>query len=232
MILLNLLYNLSLLYVLFHLSANISKLLAKKTILKLFTLGILIGLVTIIGMKYSFELENGLIFDGRSIIISTGTMFYGPYAGLIGSLLGGIYRYSIGGVGWLPGILTFVVSFLVGYIFYILKNKNESKWTSNTTLLIMGFATHIGVVGSMLFLPKASMINTIQSVAPVMLTLYPLFTLLLGKYNLYLEENEKLTHELLIKESRFRTSLYSIGDGLITTDTQGNVVTMNEVAQK
>lgn len=232
MILLNLLYNLSLLYVLFHLSSNISKLLAKNPILKLFTQGILIGLVTIIGMKYSFELESGLIFDGRSIIISTGTMFYGPYAGLIGSLIGGIYRYSIGGVGWLSGLLTFVVSFLAGLIFYLLRKNNEKVWTSNTALLIMGFATHMGVVAIMLFLPKESMIITLQTIAPVMLTLYPLFTLLLGKYHLYLEENEKLNHELLIKENRFRTSLYSIGDGLITTDTLGNIVTMNEVAQK
>lgn len=232
MIFFNILYNLSLLFVLIYISSFITKLFKKNNLLKIFLQGLLIGLVTIIGMKYSFVLESGLIFDGRSIIISFGTMFFGPFVGLIGAIIGIFYRIYSGGIGWLPGVLTFIVSFSVGLIFYFLKKSDEKKWTSNLSLITMGLITHIGVVSCMFVLPYNSMIKTVQAIAPIMLTIYPLFTWLLGRYQLFTEENEILAENLLNEKNRFRTALYSVGDGLITTDTLGRIVTMNEVAEK
>lgn len=232
MIFFNILYNLSLLFVLIYIASFITKLFKKNNTIRILLQGFLIGLVTIIGMKYSLTLETGLIFDGRSIIISFGTMFFGPSVGFLGAIIGIIYRLQIGGIGWLPGVLTIVVSFSVGMIFYFLKKSDEKKWTSDVSLIVMGLVTHIGVICCMFVLPYESMIKTIQAIAPIMLTIYPFFTWLLGKYQLYTEENESLTENLLNEKNRFRTALYSIGDGLITTDTHGMVVTMNEVAEK
>lgn len=232
MVVFNLLYNLSLLFVLLYLASFIAKLFKSRTNLMKLLQGLLIGLVTIIGMKYSFVLESGLIFDGRSIVISIGTMFFGPVVGAIGVVVGATYRFSLGGTGWIPGVLTFIVSFAVGFLFYYLKSKDSKKWTSDFNLILMGFLTHVGVVSCMFTLPKESMLKTIESIAPIMLTVYPLFTWLLGKYQIYTEVNEILNENLVFEKNRFRTSLYSIGDGLITTDKLGKVVTMNEVAEQ
>ncbi len=232
MIFFSLLYNVSILFVLVFLISILTKTLKSNKKLSIILQGFLIGLVTIIGMKYSVVLENGLIYDGRSIIISFGTMFFGPVVGLIAAIIGGIYRYSIGGVGLIPGVLTFVISFAVGYIFFSLKNKDKIRWTSDWNLILMGFINHLGVVGAMLTLPKSNMTQVFQYIAPIMLTIYPVFTWMLGKFQLYLEENEALSEQIIQERNRFRTTLYSIGDGLITTDIKGNVVTMNIAAEQ
>jgi|GEM_PF-449332 len=232
MIFFSLLYNISILFVLVFLISILTKTLKSNQKLVIILQGILIGLVTIIGMKYSVELENGLIYDGRSIIICFGTMFFGPVVGLIAAIIGGIYRYSIGGVGLIPGILTFVISFAVGYIFFLLKNQDKNRWTSDWNLILMGFINHLGVVGAMLTLPKSNITQVFQYIAPIMLTIYPVFTWMLGKFQLYLEENEALSEQIIQERNQFRTTLYSIGDGLITTDIKGNVVTMNIAAEQ
>lgn len=232
MLFFNLLYNVSLLFVLIYLLSLFKKIIKEYTFLNILIQGAFIGLVTIIGMKYSIVLESGLIFDGRSIIISLATLFYGPIVGFIGSLIGAIFRINIGGSGWLPGTLTFFASFIAGSIFYYLKTKNEKKWTSGLALVVLGYLTHILVLLCMLLLPKDLMIKTYKTVAPIMLTLYPLFTWLIGKLQISIEETEKLHEELARKESKFRTALYSIGDGVVTTDCDGKIVTMNQIAEQ
>jgi two-component system cell cycle sensor histidine kinase/response regulator CckA len=47
-----------------------------------------------------------------------------------------------------------------------------------------------------------------------------------------ISERVQVKEQVGISEARFRATLYSIGDAVISTDTNGNVVTMNSVAEK
>ena len=57
--------------------------------------GMLFGFACVVGMIYPFVLTEGIIFDGRSIIISLAALFFGPVSGLISAIMAIFYRIVI-----------------------------------------------------------------------------------------------------------------------------------------
>ena len=125
MILIDLIYNLSVLVALSVLSGFIDSRYNRKKITGKVLQGLLFGGVVIIGMLNPFVLTEGIIFDGRTIVISLCTLFFGPISGVISSLIGIVYRIYIGGGGLIMGTLTIVEAFVFGYIFYYLRKKEK-----------------------------------------------------------------------------------------------------------
>jgi LytS/YehU family sensor histidine kinase len=81
--------------------------------------GILFGLVTIAGMMNPFVLEEGIIFDGRSVVASVAGVFGGPITALLVFIIGGTYRwFVVGGAGALMGVFVLATSAILGSLFY------------------------------------------------------------------------------------------------------------------
>jgi LytS/YehU family sensor histidine kinase len=59
--------------------------------------GLLFGAVTIIGMVNPVVFSPGIVFDGRSVIISIAGLFCGPVPATITALIAAIYRIWLGG---------------------------------------------------------------------------------------------------------------------------------------
>lgn len=59
--------------------------------------GILYGLIAVIGMTLPFHLLPGIIFDGRSIVLSIAGFFGGPVAAAVSAVIAGLFRLRIGG---------------------------------------------------------------------------------------------------------------------------------------
>ncbi len=77
------------------------------------------GGAALIGMHYPFVLTEGIIFDGRSVVISMAAAFFGPVSGAIAAILALFYRYFVvGGSGVLTGLLVIVSAFLIGWAFF------------------------------------------------------------------------------------------------------------------
>ena len=76
--------------------------------------GLLFGLAAVIGMYRPMVLGPGLIFDGRSVVISVGALYFGPLAALVSAAVSLPYRLHLGGVGVLMGVLTIVLSAMWG----------------------------------------------------------------------------------------------------------------------
>ena len=144
MIVTELIYNLLILLALTVLTELLDKVFNTKNFYTLILTGLLSGGIAIIGMMNPFVLTEGIIFDGRSVIISLSTLFFGPLVGLIASLSCIIFRISLGGIGTLTGILTIISSFLIGLLGYYLKIKNKFK-LSFINLFLFGFLVN-GVV--------------------------------------------------------------------------------------
>lgn len=231
MIINNLAYNLSLIVtfsiISVFLNSRFDRVLRTGRILQ----GILFGIIVCIGMYHPFVFKDGILVDGRSIIISISTLFFGPLTGLIASLISILFRITLGGAGLVTGILLILFSFLIGYYFHVRKLNSKFRLTW-INLYLFGLLTHL-----VLFLFVFAMLGMYILRSNIFITLsvvgiYPLVTLLIGKILTIDEDNKKFLSQLKDRESLFRTTLYSIGDAVITSDIAGRVLYMNPVAEK
>jgi len=73
-------------------------------------LGLLFGGVTIAGMMMPLHYAPGIIFDGRSIVLTLAGLFGGGICAAIAAVLAGAYRAFLGGAGIWAGLATIAVT--------------------------------------------------------------------------------------------------------------------------
>ena len=227
MIIIDLLYNLSVLVALSVFSGFID-LRFKRTELigKLFQ-GMLFGLTAIIGMLYPFILTEGVIFDGRSIVISLCTLFFGPISGGVSALFAIIFRVYLGGAGVVMGVLVTVSSFLIGYIFYLRKNRQPEKPLTNLRLYSLGLFVHISMLVLILSLPSKLILETYTALTFSIIGVYPFVTVLIGKILLDQEENQKFVKQIKESEEKYRLLVDNQTDLIVKTNIEGKFLFVN-----
>jgi PAS domain S-box-containing protein len=230
MIIIDLIYNLSVLVALSVLSGFINSRYDRETLAGKILQGVLFGGVAIIGMLYPFKFTHGVIFDGRSIVISLCTLFFGPISGIISSLAAIIFRIFLGDGGSLTGSLVITASFLIGYYFH--KRRIVGKFPSTRfNLYSFGFFVSAVMMGLMLTLPSLAVKSAYEVITFSVMIFYPLITMLIGKVLSDQEENKTYLERINEEKNLYQTTLYSIGDGVITTDSNLNVQYINPVAE-
>ncbi len=183
--------------------------------------GILFGSAAVIGMLSPVIISEGIIFDGRSVVISICAAFFGPVSGGIATLMPLVLRIYQGGAGMNMGILVIVSSMVIGLIFYDMQNKNNRIMTLKK-LYLLGIVVHILMVIYMNALPAELILDTIRKMAfPVMLV-YPIVTVLIGwvliqatlrsRAKIELLENVKIIAE---SERRFKSIFESSADAIL-----------------
>lgn len=143
-------------------------------------LGLIFGIVAILGMTFPFVLQEGLIFDGRSIILSLATLFYGPIAGIIAGVIAFTYRLFIGGPGVIVGILTVLASVAFGIIFHIIYKK-DLPYLNNLTLVFFNVFVNVFVLLLMFLLPGALRSYAIYKVGFAFAFVYPIVGWIISK---------------------------------------------------
>lgn len=180
MIYIDLLLNLAMLVAISIVSGFIDKRLPRNTAVGVLIQGVLFGVAAVLGMLRPFNLGPGLIFDGRSIMVSICALFFGPWAALMASFLTITCRVMIGGVGAVTGSLVVISSALIGLIAHF-RLRPELNPPSAWSLFLFGTLVHTVMLAIMLTLPEGSGIAVIQRIVlPVLLT-YPVATILTGK---------------------------------------------------
>lgn len=168
-------------------------------------LGILFGAVSIMGMAMPFYYTEGIIYDGRSIILSLAGLFGGTIAGGIAAIFALLYRISLGGAGVWAGIATIVLSVLAG-LFY---RRRCNAHPENLTILqyyLFGIAVHIiMLLCQYVLLPSGLSLIVLQSIGIPVVLVFPVATVLMGI--LFANEDRRVAAEVQLRESeeRFRS---------------------------
>jgi PAS domain S-box-containing protein len=180
MIYLDLITNLALLVALSVVSGFFDKRFPRNTWQGFVLQGVLFGTVAVIGMLRPLVMGPGLIFDGRTVMLSLCALFFGPRSTLIACGIAIICRVSMGGAGVIMGLATIVSSSLIG-LWAHYRFKPSVQPPSILMLYGMGLAVHLAMVALMFTLPGELALSTFKRLGWPVVLLYPLATILAGK---------------------------------------------------
>jgi signal transduction histidine kinase len=168
--------------------------------------GLVFSLATLVAMSRPVILSPGVVFDGRSIVISLAGMFGGPVATALTVVPATIHRLYRGGGGVVMGVCVVITSGLLGMLFFHLRQR-RAYLTQPLYVYLFGLLVHVNMLFWTLTLPRDVMVSTFKTIWIPVIVIYPLATLLLGTLMANLEAkvasekaiqtlNEELEHRV------------------------------------
>lgn len=219
---LDLILNLTLLVALSVVSGFVDKRWRRHTRLGILMQGFLFGSASLIGMLKPLVLGPGLIFDGRSVMLSLCALFFGPWAAVVAAPMPIVYRLWIGGAGARMGVLVVLSSLGIGLVAHSRLKPNENP-PSARDLYLFGFVVHLAMVAMMFALPADIIFSTIFHIGPPVLLLYPLATILAGKILSDQVETLSLIEQLHSSQNFTNTILEHLPVGVAVNSVQPTV---------
>lgn len=217
MFLIDVIYNLTVLVAISVLSGFVDARAPRNTLKGKVYQGLLIGTAAVVGMMQPFVLYSGVIFDGRTVVLSVGTLFFGPVSGLISATMATIMRIGIGGDGLLTGILAITSAVAIGtYFHYRLHSKNTTP--SVFLLYVMGLIVHVVLIAIMFTLPETARQQFMEQVAVTVITFFPLATVLMGKVLSDQLTTRILERDLDRSDQKFRVIFNSTNEAIFIHD--------------
>ena len=185
--------------------------------------GLLFGGACVIGMMTPLRFAPGIIFDGRSIILSVAGLFGGPLTAAVAAAIAGAYRLWLGGAGAGVGLAVIFASAALGVLFHYLRRRDE-RVVRPLALWGFGLLVHLVMLTLMLALPGGAGPDVLRQIGLPVLIAFPLATALLCLIFLDREEWSAILQ-------RHSVTLQAIGDAVIAADSRGRVELLNPVAE-
>lgn len=229
MALIGLIHNLSVLVALSVVSGFFDKRFPRDTLKGKIIQGVIFGSVAVLGMMQPFIFSPGIIFDGRSVVISLCTLFFGFISGFITIGMAILFRIYQSGGGVITGTFVIISSFLIGLIFHK-KNNTINKPKNLKYLFYFGLAVHITMILLMLTLPYKTAINVISTMGIPIIIFYPLATVLIGKILNDQEVYGRAIETLKKSETKFRNYIHNAPYAIFVSDDKGKILEVNKEA--
>ena len=212
----------TLLYDIFWINYNFFKKTKSKILL-----GIILGLVAVLLMLSSFELAEGLVFDTRTVLYVISGLFFGPIATIIAVVIGSLFRIYIAGPGMYMGIFIIFTSAGTGLIW----KKFRPNWRKGNYLLeltLVSFIAHFFMIGSTLLVVGSEAKTLVYRLLPIpVVTVYPLFTILIGRVLIGRMDNYKIRRKLIESEYRYHSFINMNSDMMFIKDSNRKYVVVN-----
>ena len=189
--------------------------------------GILFGGVAVAGMMQPFNYAPGVIFDGRSMVVSMAGLFGGPVTAGISTLIAGGYRLGLGGTGALTGFGVIFTSAVLGVGYHYLRRKNPAV-IKPLYLFVFGVIVHISMLLWMLTLPWPLAFEVLNKISMPVMLIFPLGTVFLGTLLVDQEERNYAQEALRESEAKYRTLLENLPQRLFFKDKTLTYVSCNE----
>jgi PAS domain S-box-containing protein len=213
MLYIEIIYNLSLLVALSVITGFIWHKKNWSSITKSILQGLIFGSIAVIGMLYPLQFVEGVIFDGRSVVISLCGLFFGPVSVAVAGFLTIVLRIYQGGTGALTGSLVIVASALIGLFFHYRYFKQNNK-IALVQLVYMSFIVHVAMILLMFTFPREIAVSVINKMGIAILTVYPLATIIIGKIIFDNLEKTRYTSMLKASEERYRSFIFQVSEGV------------------
>ncbi|MBU1143851.1 MAG: diguanylate cyclase [Firmicutes bacterium] len=151
----------------------------KSTLLIKVIFGVLIGAITILIMMNPWRLDEGLIFDTRSVLLGVTGLFFGGITTAAAVLIALIYRIFLGGAGVYSGSLTIILTSSIGLSWFYIR-KTLPKMKPYVEYLVFGILIHIVTLLCFFAIPWPDSLTVIRKTILPYLTLFPLLTMTLA----------------------------------------------------
>lgn len=164
--------------------------------------GFLFGFVSVLAMLSPLRFEEGVIYDGRTIILAIAGLFGGPLTTLIATIIASAFRiWYIGGPGALAGTTTIVTAAAIGLGARHWRRESGKELTF-PRLMLIGFFVHIAMLAAQLLLPEQRWKTILPMIVLPVLGLYPLAFYLVCK--LFLDNEAFAKDRAMLEESEAR----------------------------
>ncbi|WP_415898144.1 EAL domain-containing protein [Neptuniibacter sp. QD57_21] len=199
--------------------------------------GVLVGLLAMAVMLTPWELEPGVFFDARWVLISLCGLFFGIVPTCIAVVMAVSLRIFQGGAGIYVGSAVIIFSAAVGLSWRYLSDKYQQplNWWR---LYLLGLLVQVVVLGLILFMPAELRFKIIAAIAPTILTFYPIGTMLLGLILRRQQDRRKAEREVLISRQKLNRErgllkglIDALPDHIFIKDTQGKYLGCNTAFQ-
>ena len=182
--------------------------------------GVLFGAVCIVGMMIPLELAEGLIFDGRTVVLSMAAFFGGPLVAGIAGVMAGLFRLSLGGGGLMPGLLNVAMPVLMGLLFRYLYRHHRVPFNV-LSLLIFSAGVHLLEVLILALLPADNYALFLEhALVPLLAVLIPA-AVLLGLLLEDVEQQRQARNALRQSEAYLKAVTDAVPDVFMVLDEQG-----------
>lgn len=141
-------------------------------------LGLLFGGVAILGMINPFNFLPGVIFDGRTIVLTVAGVVGGGLTAAIAAGLAALYRYQMGGAGAIVGMSVAILSAALGVLarVWLQRRRRTPQWFH---YMALGVAVQLVQLLAFTQIPNRAGYAFIELAWWVLLLFYPPATMLL-----------------------------------------------------
>ena len=141
--------------------------------------GLLFGGLAITAIVVAGHYSPGILYDGRSIILTLAGLFGGGIAAAVSIALAGAYRAYLGGPGIWAGMATILLCAMVGLA--VRRGYDNRPESLNPVALYgVGIAAHVVMLLCQLLLPWPGALETIGRIWLPVMVVFPAATLLIG----------------------------------------------------
>lgn len=165
--------------------------------------GVIFGVASLLGMLNPMQFEPGIIFDGRSVLLSMAGLFGGLIPAVIATIIAGGYRLWLGGAGAWTGVGVIVTSAGLGVMYYAFRRKRPNTLTP-LHLYAFGVFVHISMLLWMLTLPWPLAWEVLERISLPVMLIFPVASLIVGVMLADQEAQHRDEEALAESEERFR----------------------------
>ncbi len=157
--------------------------------------GLAFGATAIVAMLTAVPVTQGVVVDGRTIMVSLAALFGGGCGGGIAMVMCGLFRISMGGQGIATGLATLLIAGSGGLLARSWFKRHGWPPTSGE-IYLFSLLVHLVALSGVLLLPQPVRGDFINITAFPFLVLFPLVTMLLGSIMLDQERWQDKLHDL------------------------------------